>query len=184
MPLKEPRSGGSGGPPRGLLWSGSYGLCAKVNQFFKNLGAPAPPGSRSDHAPAGSSYSHGKRHQKQTILISLIHWIYLPQDTSGGNVITSPGDVRQDHSIHGGESRTQSAFRGVKKGGTESVHSSDIFLWMDSWLTRRNQGAIVSFWLVISSPVLIELDPTQHTKVQRIQELFQSMLKPGYCPGF
>ena len=49
-----------------------------------------------------------------------------------------------------------------KKGGTESVHSSDIFLWMDSLgsLGMRNQGAIVSFWLVISSPVLIELDPT------------------------
>ena len=94
------------------------------------------------------------------IPISLIHCIYLPQDTSGGNVITSPGDVRQDHSIHGGESRTQSTFRlrrGVRKVSIAVTFSCG---WTLGSLGMRNQGAIVSFWLVISSPVLIELDPT------------------------
>ncbi len=41
--LKISRETRQRGPPEGLLWSGSYGLCAKCNQFFKNLGAPAPP---------------------------------------------------------------------------------------------------------------------------------------------
>ena len=42
-----------GGPPEALLWSGSYGLCAKVNQFFKNLGAAAPPRETTRLRPCG-----------------------------------------------------------------------------------------------------------------------------------
>ena len=42
-----------GVPRRVLLWSGSYGLCAKVNQFFKNLGAPAPPRQSIRLCPCG-----------------------------------------------------------------------------------------------------------------------------------
>ena len=43
----------AGGPRSPLLWSGSYGLCAKVNQFFKNLGAAAPPREATRLRPCG-----------------------------------------------------------------------------------------------------------------------------------
>ena len=40
----EPLQDAGRRPPEAEIWSGSYGLCAKVNQFEKNLGPPAPGG--------------------------------------------------------------------------------------------------------------------------------------------
>ena len=39
----EPPPGAVGGYKSAKIWSGSYGLHAKGNQFFENLGAPPLP---------------------------------------------------------------------------------------------------------------------------------------------